>query len=54
MPMKRDITIKLNEKNSQKKVVVPSDETLNFIKQFARSYVVAKQLPDSISGFCVN
>lgn len=38
----------------KEKVVVPSDHTINFLKQLARSYFVDKTLPKSINGFCLN
>lgn len=53
--MKKDITPNLcNDCNKEKKVVAPSAETLSFIKQFARSYYVERELPVSLSGICVN
>ena len=54
--MKKDITSDLcNDKNSKKeKVVAPSAETLNFIKQFARTYYVEQTLPMPLAGICVN
>lgn len=36
------------------KVVAPSENTLNFLKQFARSYYVEKALPKTINDFCIN
>ena len=44
-----------NDSNDKrKKVVAPSAETLNFIKQFARSYYVEQKLPVPLSGICIN
>lgn len=56
MPMRKDITPDFGKGLNDKKVVVPSSKTLAFIKQFARSYQVAKtdSLPDSLIGICVN
>lgn len=36
------------------KVVVPSEKTLNILKQFARAYYVEKALPKAMNGLCVN
>lgn len=55
MPMKNDITSELNnDENKSRKVVAPSVRTLDFIKQFARSYYVEQKLPNPLSGICVN
>ena len=54
LPMKKDITPNQCNGYNRKKVVAPSKQTLDFIKQFARSYNVAKDLPSALSGFCVN
>lgn len=56
MPMKKDITPDLcNDKDRKEgKVVAPSARTLNFIKQFARSYYVEQKLPMPLAGICVN
>lgn len=52
--MKKNITPDLHNSFEPKKVVVPSSKALAFIKQFARSYHVAKEIPSPISGICVN
>lgn len=52
--MKKNITPKLCNGLKDEKVVAPSTETLDFIKQFARSYYVDKNLPVSLAGICVN
>jgi len=51
--MKKIFTPKDDPKN-QEKVVVPSAKTLDFLKQFARSYYVEKSLPKAVNEFCVN
>lgn len=52
--MKKSITPKMCKGLEKKRVVAPSAETLDFIKQFARSYYVEKRLPISLSEICVN
>jgi len=49
--MKKDSTQKCLDKG---KVVVPSANTIKFLKQFARSYYVDKKLPSKLNGLCVN
>lgn len=36
------------------KVVVPSKKTIDFLKQFARSYYVENALPNGLNGLCLN
>jgi hypothetical protein len=50
--MKKSSTQKLFK--SKEKVVVPSGNTIDFLKQFARSYYVDKSLPDALNGLLVN
>lgn len=51
--MKRVTTpIKFDKK--KEKVVVPSPKTLEFIKQFSRTYHVNDSLPRSLNGLCLN
>lgn len=51
--MKKIFTPKqLDKKNEE--VVAPSEKTLEFLKQFARSYHVDRSLPRELNGFCVN
>lgn len=54
--MKKDINSDLPDNGSKKrkKVVAPSAETLNFIKQFARTYYVEQKLPVPLSVICIN
>lgn len=52
--MKKNITPNLCKVSEDKKVVAPSIQTLDFIKQFARSYYVEKKLPNVFCGVCVN
>lgn len=54
LPMNRKITPNSCNESNPKKVVAPSTQTLDFIKQFARSYYVAQNLPASLAGVCVN
>ncbi|MDR1090615.1 MAG: hypothetical protein LBL79_06020 [Prevotella sp.] len=49
--MKKDFT---QEKCQEKKVVVPSKRTIDFLKQFARSYYVEDALPNKLKGLCLN
>lgn len=51
--MKKIFTHKQSE-TKEKKVVVPSDKTLDFLKQFAYTYYVDKNLPATLGGLCVN
>ena len=54
--MKRNLTLK-NYKKSEKEEVVapsPSNETLDFLKSFARAYYADELLPAPLSGICVN
>jgi len=51
--MKKIFTPKHSEKNNEE-VVAPSDKSLDFLKQFARTYYVEKSLPKAINGLCVN
>ncbi|MBB4035033.1 hypothetical protein GGR21_000922 [Dysgonomonas hofstadii] len=51
--MKKIFTPKDNMKK-QEEVVVPSEKTLDFLKQFARSYYVEKSLPRAVNEICVN
>ena len=39
---------------NEKKVVAPSEKTLDFLKQFARVHYIDKSLPNAINGLCVN
>ena len=50
--MKKIITQELTNKNQ--KVVAPSKQTVDFLKQFARAYSVQKELPTPLCGVCVN
>lgn len=53
--MRKTITPKENDADGKKeKVVAPSNESLNFLKAFARSYHADKSLPESLCGYCVN
>lgn len=49
--MKKDFTQK---KCQEEKVVVPSKRTIDYLKQFARSYYVENALPNKLNGFCLN
>lgn len=49
--MKKDFTQKKCRKG---KVVVPSRRSIDFLKQFARSYYVENTLPNKLNGFCLN
>ena len=51
--MKKIFTPK-DDPEKQEKVVVPSEKTLDFLRQFARSYYVEKSLPKTVNGLCVN
>lgn len=53
MLMKKNFT-RENIDNKKKKVVVPSDNTLNFLKQFARIYYYEESLPDPMNKFYMN
>lgn len=51
--MKKITTPKdLNDK--KEKVVVPSQKTLEFIKQFSRTYYVNNSVPKELNGLCLN
>ena len=51
--MKKIITPKdLNKKNEQ--VVVPTQKTLEFIRQFARTYYVDNSIPKEMNSLCLN
>ena len=50
--MKKDITPLLCD--GKKKVVVPSDKTVDFLKIYARTFFTEKKLPTSINTLCVN
>lgn len=43
-----------NSKPTNQKVVVPSEKTLDFLKQFAHSYYIEKSLPEPINNLCIN
>lgn len=49
--MKRNFTQK---KCQDEKVVVPSKRTIDYLKQFARSYYVENTFPKELNGFCLN
>lgn len=51
--MKRVFTQK-RTKDEKEMVVTPSERTLDFLKQFARTYYVEKSLPDKINTLCTN
>ncbi|MBK5722017.1 hypothetical protein JGH11_14150 [Dysgonomonas sp. Marseille-P4677] len=51
--MKKIFTQKQLE-TKKEKVVAPSDKTLDFLKQFARTYYVEKTLSATLGGLCVN
>jgi len=53
-PMKKVSTQKLCKGSNDGEVVVPAKSTLDFIKQFARTYYVEKSLPKTINGYCIN
>ncbi|WP_185155663.1 hypothetical protein [Dysgonomonas sp. 521] len=38
----------------ESEVVAPAKSTMDFIKQFARTYYVEKSLPKPMNGFCIN
>lgn len=50
--MKKNSTQKMYK--SKGEVVVPSRSTIDFLKQFARTYYVDKALPKAINGLCIN
>lgn len=53
--MKKVSTQKLCKGFDQnRKVVAPAKSTLDFLKQFARTYYVEKSLPKTINGYCIN
>lgn len=53
--MKKDFThLNPELKGIKEEVVVPSERTINLLKQFARSYFVDKSLPQNMNGFCLN
>lgn len=54
--MKKTITPKLNKdvRPKTQEVVAPSDQTLDFLRLFARTYYVDKSLPSPINEVCVN
>lgn len=49
--MKKDFT---QRKYQEEKVVVPSNRTIDFLKQLARSYYVEKALPNKLNELCLN
>jgi hypothetical protein len=49
--MKKDFTQK---KCQRVKVVAPSKRSIDYLKQFARSYYVENVLPNKLNGFCLN
>ncbi|MDR2948353.1 MAG: hypothetical protein LBV71_04015 [Prevotella sp.] len=52
--MKKISTQKLCRNFEEEKVVAPSKNTLDFLKQFARTYYVEKSLPKPLNELCVN
>lgn len=52
--MKKIITHDRCANNKKEKVVAPSAQTLDFLKQFARTYFVEKELSGSVNGICMN
>lgn len=52
--MRKSSTQKLYKSFNKEEVVVPSEKTINFLKQFARSYYVEKALPKSLNELCIN
>lgn len=52
--MKKIFTPKEPMREEDKMVVAPSDKTLNFLKQFARTYYVDKSLPKPVNDLCMN
>lgn len=50
----KKISTQKNRGGNEEKVVAPSEKTLNFLKQFARTYYVEKALPVAINNLCVN
>ncbi len=54
--MKKTFTPKPFEvfNNEKEEVVVPSNKTLDFLRQFARNYYVEKSLPKSLNELYLN
>lgn len=52
--MKKNSTQKMCKHFNEEKVVAPSLGTLNFLKQFARTYHVEKSLPKTLNELCLN
>lgn len=53
--MKKNYTHKLCKSvDNGREVVAPAKSTLDFLKQFARTYYAEKSLPRSLNEFCVN
>lgn len=52
--MKKIVTNKKLGRRGEKEVVAPSENTLDFIKMFARTYYVDKNIVDPINNVCIN
>lgn len=54
--MKKNYTPGLTKKNrkEEKEVVAPSDNTLEFLKLFARTCHIEQSLPQGLKEVCVN
>jgi len=50
----RKISTPKDDRKKQQKVVAPSEKTLGFLKQFARTYYVETSLPRQVNEICVN
>lgn len=51
--MKKIFTQKKTVKKEEM-VVAPSERTLDFLKQFARTYYIDKSLPRQVNSLCTN
>lgn len=54
--MRKNITPKASSdmNKNYKKVVAPSEKTLDFLRSFARTYHVEQSLPKGLNSLCVN
>lgn len=54
--MKKIITRRAcpNLHTKEEKVVVPSNQTIDFLKLYARSYYAHKTMPKAFNSICIN
>lgn len=50
----KKITTPKKKNDKKETVVVPSQKTLEFIKQFSRTYYVDNSIPKRLDGLCLN